>query len=294
MAAGELASGLLSGGMSIVGGVISDLFNKENIEDQIAAQREVQQNAISWRVADAQKAGIHPLFALGANTPSTFPIALDSRIGEGLARAGQDIGGAVHRMLDREGREKHQMDMALGQAQLAESDARRLMYLSEAGRTRQEPAAPIPGTGPQIEGKVSVGPKMTIDGQDYTVPGTGAIDVKPVEQLSAKALEESVVAGEHPGYKEYIYRGMPMLVPETAGESVEEIISEMSLPAYLGLLSLNNKVYGGNWLRDHLSLRYGGKEPTEFYPTLRQQKSMGKMKTPKSTIQKFLDKIEGR
>lgn len=289
--AGDLTAGLISGGLSLSGSIISDLLNKENIEDQLQFQREAQQNSIQWRVADAQKAGIHPLFALGANTPTSFPVAMDSRIGDGMRDMGQSVGGAIARVMDNEAKEKHQMDMALGAAQLEESDARKQMYLSEAARNRQQPGNPIPGLGVQREGKVTVGPEIEVDGQTFTVPGTGAIDVKPVDQLSSKEGLPDVAAGEHPGYKEFIYRGMPMLLPETAGESAEEIVSEMSTAAYLGLLSLNNKVYGGNWLRDFLSLRYAGNEPKEFYPTLRQQKKMGRMNKPKSGWEQFKDKL---
>lgn len=297
MPAGDIAAGLISGGLSLTGGIISDLMNKDIVEDQMNFQREAQKNAISWRVEDAKRAGIHPLYALGAQAPTSFPVAFDSRVGEGLRDMGQNLGTAVHRVLDRESREKHQLDLALGAKQMEESDARREMYLSEAARNWQQmnpPVPAVPGTGVQREGSVSVGPKMTIDGQDYTVPGTGAIDVKPVEQLSAKIQEQSVVAGEHPGYKEFMYRGMPMLMPETAGESAEEILSEMSMPAYIGLLSLNNKTYGGNWLKDFLQLRYGGKAPEEFYPTLNQQKKMGRMKRPRSEFETLVDKFTGR
>lgn len=79
-----------------------------------------------------------------------------------------------------------------------------------------------------------------------------------------------------------MFRGMPMLFPQTAGESPEEILSEMSLPAYLGLISLNAKTYGGNWAKDFFALRYLGKRSEEYYPTLNEQKKMGTMRKPLS------------
>lgn len=45
------------------------LFNQ-----QLASQKEFAQNSIQWRVADAKKSGIHPLFALGANGSSYTPM----------------------------------------------------------------------------------------------------------------------------------------------------------------------------------------------------------------------------
>lgn len=285
---------LISGGLSLTGSILSDSAQRENVERQLAFQRETQQNSIQWRVADAQKAGIHPLFALGANTPSSFPVAMDTQIGEGLRDMGQSVGGAVTRMLDTQAKEKHQMDMALGAAQLEESDARKQMYLSEASRNRQQPAAPMPGLGIQREGKVSAGPQMEIDGQSYDVPGTGAIDLKPVEQLSAKLGNPDVAAGLHPGYEERLFRGMPMLFPQTAGESPEEILSEMSLPAYLGLLILNQNTYGGKWMDDFMKMRYlGQKDPGEYYPPLTEHSKLGRYNRPLNPIQRSIQKALG-
>ncbi|AXH77176.1 MAG: DNA pilot protein [Microviridae sp.] len=48
--------------------------NLENARKQIEYQKEYAQNGIQWRVADAKKAGIHPLYALGANTPTYTPV----------------------------------------------------------------------------------------------------------------------------------------------------------------------------------------------------------------------------
>lgn len=273
---GQAAGSTISGGMSLAGSLLSDITQRENINKQLAFQRETQQNAIKWRVKDAQDAGIHPLFALGASTPTSFPVAMDTRIGEGLSDMGQGIGTAVTRLMDTQNREKHQLDMALGHAQLEESDARKEMYLSEAAKNRQVPAAPLPGLGVQREGQIGLGGPIDIDGQSYDVPGTGAIDLQPVEQASHKEGFPEVVAGEHPFYQEYNYRGMPFLMPTTQGESPEEILSEMSFPAYLGLLMLNKNVYGGNWLGDFVKARYGGKTTNEHYPSIKDQKRMGR------------------
>lgn len=70
-------------------------------------QREFAQSGVQWRVEDAQKAGIHPLAALGAQTSSyssnvgvpsaqtgARPFA-GASMGSGLAAAGQDISRAM-------------------------------------------------------------------------------------------------------------------------------------------------------------------------------------------------------
>lgn len=71
-------------------------------EQNIALQREFAQQGIRWKVEDAKAAGIHPLFAMGANTasfsPNQFqPVGDDTGgiVQRGLSQFGQDIGRAV-------------------------------------------------------------------------------------------------------------------------------------------------------------------------------------------------------
>lgn len=67
-------------------------------------QRKYAQNGIQWRVADAQRAGIHPLYALGANTPSFSPVS--TYAADGIAQAGQDLSRAQTAAQDRRERER--------------------------------------------------------------------------------------------------------------------------------------------------------------------------------------------
>lgn len=66
---------------NLVGGVLT---NNTNLEQQrthfnrnLSLQREFAQNSIQWRVNDAKAAGIHPLYALGAQGSSYTPQSLD-------------------------------------------------------------------------------------------------------------------------------------------------------------------------------------------------------------------------
>lgn len=79
---------IISAGASLLGGIFS-----RNSEAKM--QKKFAQNAIQWKVADAKAAGVHPLFALGANTAQYSPTNV---VGDSIARAGQDIGQAVDRM----------------------------------------------------------------------------------------------------------------------------------------------------------------------------------------------------
>lgn len=98
---------LISAGASILGG----LFGKSSADkaqemqaqhnaQQIALQKEFAQSGIQWKVADAKKAGIHPLYALGANTASYAPVSsnfsADTSMASAMSSAGQDIGRAIN------------------------------------------------------------------------------------------------------------------------------------------------------------------------------------------------------
>lgn len=70
---------------------------RETADRNIALQREFAEHGISYRVADAKRSGIHPLYALGANTTSFAPVSVGSASTDfsGLGKAGQDIGRAI-------------------------------------------------------------------------------------------------------------------------------------------------------------------------------------------------------
>lgn len=102
----KILPAIISGGSSLLGGFLnkgaqSDA-NETNMainDRNIALQREFAQNALQWKAADAEKAGIHPVFAMGASGPSFSPVTLgasaETGVGTGLAGMGQDISRAV-------------------------------------------------------------------------------------------------------------------------------------------------------------------------------------------------------
>lgn len=57
-------------------------------------QEKFAKNGIQWKVADAEKAGVHPLFALGASTSQYSPVGVGDA-GTHLAQTGQDVGRAI-------------------------------------------------------------------------------------------------------------------------------------------------------------------------------------------------------
>lgn len=97
---------LFSAGASLLGGFLGRNEAKETRELQQqqlarneALQREFAQNGIQWRVEDAKKAGIHPIYALGGSgasfTPSSANFTADTSLPNAFAQAGQDIGRSI-------------------------------------------------------------------------------------------------------------------------------------------------------------------------------------------------------
>ncbi len=101
---------IISAGIGAASNLIGGLFgnksqedtNKRNVEQQVldrAYQKEFAQSGIQWRVKDAQAAGIHPLYSLGASIPTFSPVSENQvapqALSKGVQRAGQDISRAV-------------------------------------------------------------------------------------------------------------------------------------------------------------------------------------------------------
>lgn len=93
------AFGAVTGGLAGIANIGIGIANV-NEQRKIAAenralQREFAQNSIQWRVADAKKAGIHPLYSLGANTPTYTPQSMDSFGYSQISQGVRDISNSV-------------------------------------------------------------------------------------------------------------------------------------------------------------------------------------------------------
>lgn len=246
---------------TIVGGLISNLFNQGQREKGEQFQREFAQNAIRWRVADAKAAGIHPLAALGASVPSGQPLVLGDALGESLAKGSQDIGNAVARMQTIDERMAMMQAYRLGESQIAETDARRDYYSSMANRINQDQNTG--GLGIMSWENLKQGMAGGMAGQNPNVPGyTNMVEVKPAEVVQQMTGHPGVVAGNEAGYQEItLPGGLPFTMPVMKGESWQEHISEMSHRRLMGLLFMNQTLYGTKWLEDFFRHYVEGKQP---------------------------------
>lgn len=95
---GDAIGGAIGAAGSVVGGLLGQSASAQANEQNYQAQKEFAQNGIRWRVADAKAAGLHPLAALGAQTPSYTPSAFvgdTSWMGDAAQSLGQGIGRAA-------------------------------------------------------------------------------------------------------------------------------------------------------------------------------------------------------
>lgn len=108
---------LISTGANLVSGFLNRSAAKDAAAQQQAQfnanmqmQKDFAQQGVRWKVADAKAAGIHPLYALGAQTISPSPISVgggsaDTSLGDMAKNMGQDLSRAVHATRTQEERD---------------------------------------------------------------------------------------------------------------------------------------------------------------------------------------------
>lgn len=190
-----MLSTLLSAGLSLAGGLLGK-SSADSARDQtynlaqqnMAMQREFAQNGIQWRVDDAKKAGIHPIYALGGPGASFSPVSAsftgDTSLPNALAATGQDVSRAISATRT----ETDKVDaftrtaraLSLEKAGL-ENDILRAELASKTGRLRQAAGPPFPAAA-----------------DPYLIPGqtqSGLVQAKPLEVTPAPSNQPSSEGG---------------------------------------------------------------------------------------------------
>lgn len=121
-------------------------FARAQSEADRAFQREVYQNQIQWRAADAKKAGLHPLVGAGGSaysaSPSSVPPA--SSMAGSLGKLGEGIGDAFTAYMNKDeiaaqAADKLQRDNAQSDAQIRATNAQASYYEAMALNAASEP-----------------------------------------------------------------------------------------------------------------------------------------------------------
>lgn len=258
MVAPVIIGAAIAGGASLLGGKkSSDEASQINAaqlafaREQMAFQKEMAQHGVRWRVEDAKAAGLHPLHAMGGILPSASPVSVDfqtSGAGAALSEAGQSIGRAVAAQMTPAERAAQELQLKLGEAQLAESDARRVYYLSEAART----------LGPS-----QVGPGSPIVNEDVA-PGVipGQVQVQAPVVAARARDEQALAAGQQALLQEYVWPdGKRSLLPATVSGEISEALESMGLEnpsLMLAVFSANVERYGMRYALDALQRHVPG------------------------------------
>lgn len=96
MVAPLVAAAGISAGSSLLGGLLGEKSAKDAALADRKFQTNVMKSQIQWKTQDALKAGIHPIYALGAPAYSASPTAVGSgALGNAIAQGGADISRAV-------------------------------------------------------------------------------------------------------------------------------------------------------------------------------------------------------
>lgn len=199
---------LISAGANLIQGFL----NKKASDKNIALQKEFAQSGIQWKVQDAQKAGIHPLYALGANTTSFSPVAVGDN---SISAAGQDIGRAVRSSMPQE-RGATALAAELAKAQLdgvrVDNDIKRAELASRLAKGTAAGSVPgIPGADQ----------RWFVDGQGNSgLPGQGNQYERKIDP--PEPGQPNAAAGASPEVSFYrTPTGWAPMIPQSLSESFE-------------------------------------------------------------------------
>lgn len=159
----------ISAGSNLVGGLLNSSSAKKTNEAMLADKqrdRDLQmsfaQSGIQWKVNDAKQAGIHPLYALGASTPTYTPSSLQlnpTNPGTGIAAAGQDISRAINATRSA-GQRTDAFTKTVQDLTLQKMGLENQLLGSQIAKLNQTQNPPMP-----------VGQRYLIDGQGQTASG---------------------------------------------------------------------------------------------------------------------------
>lgn len=255
---------------SIAGGILGANSAQNVAGMNYEAQKEFAQNGIRWKVEDAKRAGIHPLYALGASTQGYSPsggYTGDYGIADAAAHFGQGYERAQQAKMTKEERDKQDVrdaiqDMAAledlnqkrrlndAQIRLANSEIFRNFALStNALRKTGLPPAMPGGLGGVIAGQ----------GNSYA---TGQTTPEISSVVTSEKGTPSVQAGSPPDVRFYrtISGGRAPLPTEEAGDAMDA-----ALGAGLQWSFRNNLV---PWLANFFPINDPHRLPGEYYDLL--------------------------
>lgn len=145
-------------------------------------QKEFAQKGIQWKVADAEKAGIHPLYALGASTTSFAPVGVGDA-GKHFADMGQDVSRAMA-ATSTEATKASAFNSAVQSLTLRKMSLENDLLASKIATINQAGTPPSPP---------SIGQRYNFDGQG-SVPGA---DGNPLGLVQTSMMSRQAASPEY-------------------------------------------------------------------------------------------------
>lgn len=162
-------------------------------EQNYQRQKEFAQMGLQWKVEDAQKAGLSPLFAVGGAGASFSPNPIAVAGNDG----GQSVSGALHRMGTADDRALKDAQLALLRAQTDKEYSQSVYYDSEAARNNQATRGGAPA--PSNLGGVP----MSLNDAALSPMARDFVELKGDPQRSVLSPEPQVGAATNPMFSRF-------------------------------------------------------------------------------------------
>jgi hypothetical protein len=198
------AIGSFAGGMGSFASGLGGLFGGggTSFKEQAAFQREMAQNGVTWRVQDAQRAGINPLAALGMQPYNANVIPVGGNDYDHFAQMGQGIqrmAEAKQTQLDRqiETEKRNEMDALQLENQKLQNNYLQAQTTDLLARgalreiTTQQQVPPMPSLNQRADGAV-------IPGQAQSSPLSALTKNSPATVVMNDPEKMTMEAGSNP------------------------------------------------------------------------------------------------
>lgn len=198
-AIGAIGAAAVGAGTKVYGGMMADSataaanasamrqrkqdfkYRRKMDRKNIQLQKEFAQNSIRWKVADAEAAGISPLYALGAPAMSFSPVSAggpgivgqtpETGLANALADSGQDISRAIHATRTQSERDRAYVD-SVHALQLQNMGLQNELLGSQIAKLAASANPPMPGisggpVGELMDQKAETVPRLQGFGWDW-------------------------------------------------------------------------------------------------------------------------------
>lgn len=230
------SGGFLGAGLSALGSLFGRREDRKAQEDanaqNVAYQREFAQHGVSWRVEDAKRAGLHPLFALGGSGAAFSPSVQPVMTGQNLSRAAQAVGDFIGQ------REIMAAQLDAMKAAAAKDYAMAAAADSETARMRQSQVVPVAQSFGVGDPRHAMSSDLELDGQPNARLSAGS-PLPPVETLPGYLTSDV-----KPGFSRFVVPGLGEILLPSASSMSEALESLENTNLQAAVLAANVAHYG--------------------------------------------------